>query len=175
MGVLVPSINPFGFQVTMAPIDGFDGYFISNRGDVWSARQSGKWLKPHLTKHGYQTVGLRKNNIRIRTLIHRLVALAFIPNPNNLPQVNHKDECKTNNTTDNLEWCSADYNSNYGTRNSRISKPVVNLDTGERFESTLEVQRKLGICCSSITEVCKGNKKRHTAGGYHWAYESEAS
>jgi hypothetical protein len=175
MDVSVPSINPFGLRVKMAPIDGFDGYYISDHGDVWSARQSGRWLKPHLTECGYHTVGIRKNNVRMRVLVHRLVALAFIPNPLHFPQVNHKDECKTNNTIDNLEWCTARYNSNYGTRNKRIRKPVINMDTLERFESTIAAAKATGISESSICEVCKHKPKRYTAGGFHWAYESEVS
>ena len=67
-------------------------------------------------KKHYMEVNLSKNNKVTHYLIHRLVAQAFIPNPNNLPQVNHKDENRENNRVDNLEWCTAEYNTNYGTR-----------------------------------------------------------
>jgi len=175
MAIPIPSISPLGLQVKMAPIDGFDGYYISDHGDVWSARQSGRWLKPSLSNNGYHTVGLRKNEVRVRVLVHRLVALAFIPNPRNLPQVNHKDECKTNNVIDNLEWCTARYNSNYGTRNKRIRKPVINMDTHEKYESTTAAANATGISESAICEVCNHKPKRHTAGGFRWAYESKVS
>ena len=73
------------------------------------------------TRQGYLTVTLHINGKTVRIFVHRLVAMAFIPNPENLPCVNHKDEVKTNNNVDNLEWCTREYNNNYGTRNERIS------------------------------------------------------
>jgi hypothetical protein len=73
---------------------------------------------------GYIRITLRKNNKNVYASLHRLVAEAFIPNPNNLPQVNHKDEDKTNNCVDNLEWCTTSYNINYGTRNERVGRKI---------------------------------------------------
>ena len=71
---------------------------------------------------GYMTIQLYKDGRYHNCGVHRLVAMAFIPNPDNLSQVNHKDEDKTNNTVDNLEWCTAKYNCNYGTRNIRTNE-----------------------------------------------------
>ena len=145
---------------------------------------------------GYLRIPLSKSNERKKYSIHRLVAQAFIPNPNNLPQVNHKDENKTNNfvflkkddTVDlgksNLEWCDGKYNKNYGTRNKRIAEkqlnspkfsiPVLQIDvnTGRvisDYQSTMEAERRLNIFHCNISACCKG--KRKTAGGYKWRYK----
>lgn len=96
-------------------IKGFEGeYEVDTLGNVYSLKTNIK-LKPNNSKNPYYTVHLRHNGKRIAKNIHRLVAEAFIPNPDNLPQVNHKDECKHNNNVDNLEWCTALYNTRYGT------------------------------------------------------------
>lgn len=105
-------------------IEGYEGlYQVSNEGRVksfWSGKE--KILKQHNCK-GYLEVGLYKKEDKQKyKLIHRLVAETFIPNPNNLPQINHKDENKTNNSVDNLEWCSRSYNINYGSRNEKVGK-----------------------------------------------------
>lgn len=130
-------------------IEGYEGlYQVSNEGRVKSLKRYKKsraggvteiqerFIKLHLNQHGYYQAPLCKdNNIRMFA-VHRLVARAFIPNPNNLPQVNHKDECKTNNVVcfnpdgsidterTNLEWCDNKYNSRYGTRGERISEKL---------------------------------------------------
>ena len=104
-------------------ISGFNGkYKISNFGRVKSFHNNKElMLKPSVSHYGYPRVTLYYNGISKYYEIHRLVALYFIPNINNLPCVNHKDENKLNNHADNLEWCSILYNVNYGTRNERIS------------------------------------------------------
>ena len=112
-------------------IKGYEGlYSISNKGRVICWNYKGLGYPRDITPHcsGYQRVGLVKNGVRKTYLVHRLVAIAFIPNPNNLPIVNHKDESKDNsfvgtaenNYEDgNLEWCTVKYNINYGTRIER--------------------------------------------------------
>lgn len=140
-----------------------------------------KLLKPIIQNNGYFTVTLYKNKKDTIYYIHKLVAQAFIPNPDNLPCVNHKDENKTNNNVDNLEWCSYNYNNNYGTRNEAISKamtnnllqskPVICVETGIVYPSMQEVERLLKIHNSHICACCKGKRKR--AGGYHWKYAKE--
>ena len=163
-------------------IEGYSGlYQVSNLGNVRSLIRN-RVLKPAKTRCGYLNVILCNGEKKTHHLIHRLVAAAFIPNPTNLPQVNHKDECKTNNMVDNLEWCSGDYNSNYGTRNERVgkanaivlinnplkSKAVLCVETGVIYPSSAEVYRLFGFSQSHIRECCNG--KRKSAYKYHWKY-----
>lgn len=96
----------------------------NKRGTLYRRPIKGKLLSLNSTDDDYISVALTKDNITIFPSIHRLVAQAFIPNPDNLPMVNHKDESRTNNCVDNLEWCTAKYNSNYGMRRERISKSL---------------------------------------------------
>ena len=108
-------------------IPGYEGlYQVSNIGEIKSLNYK-QTHKPHLLsqakdRDGYFRVVLVKDKQRKNKLVHRLVAEAFIPNPNNLPQVNHKDEQAGNNIVTNLEWCTAKYNVNYGTRNKRAGE-----------------------------------------------------
>lgn len=109
-------------------LNGWKGIFqVSNTGKVRRLYKRGpKELKGVIKRGGYKGVLLKANGIFECKLIHRLVATAFIPNPENLPYVNHKDEDKTNNSIDNLEWCDAKYNNNYGTKGKRIRESKLN-------------------------------------------------
>lgn len=178
-----------------ADVPNYEGlYIVSDNGDVKSLFRYKKILKPSKQKNGYLTVELWKNGESKRVLVHRLVASAFIPNPFNYPQVNHKDEVKSNNSLSNLEWCSAKYNMNYGnaakTRHSNIdystkerkeiavkngkktSKPVLQYSiSGEliaKYESIKLASKITGIGASHISDVCKQKRKR--AGGFFWQY-----
>ena len=123
-------------------IPGYEGlYQVSNDGKVRSLNynHTGKKqiLKQYTNKEGYKRIALSKNNKLKWYLVHRLVALAFIPNPNNWPQVNHKDENKANNYVNNLEWMSHKDNCNYGTRNERHSKAM------KGYKHTKEARNKM--------------------------------
>ena len=114
------------------PVVGYEGlYEVSNIGRVRSLDRfyyrlhKGKVLSPTKDRYGYLTVTLNCNGKSKTIKIHRLVAQAFLPNPDNLPQVNHKDEDKTNNNVDNLEWCTAKYNVNFGTRQERYRNTML--------------------------------------------------
>lgn len=112
-------------------IKGYEGlYLVSNLGDVYSCL-SNKKLKPG-SDNGYLKVNLCKNNKVKQFTVHRLVALAFLPNENNYPCVNHKDENPSNNNVNNLEWCTYKYNNNYGSIRERISKTLKGKNAGKK-------------------------------------------
>lgn len=177
---------------------GFEGlYKISNKGNVYSVerkdsigrKRGGFTLKARTKKRGYLDVNLCKNGVLKRKLIHRLVAQAFIPNPNNFLEINHKDENKTNNRVENLEWCTRKYNNNHGKRTEKarrkLSKKVkaVNIESGEvlTFNSTQEARNE-GYAGSNVSLACRGVYKDgtgkligdgHTYRGHRWSYEEE--
>ena len=99
-------------------------YEVSNKGNVRNVRRN-ILLKLTKTKYGYIQVWLYKNGIRTGLRVHRLVAKAFLLNPENLTEVNHKDEDKTNNNVDNLEWCNRKYNVNYGSRKDKVKDTAI--------------------------------------------------
>ena len=150
-------------------------YQVSNTGKVRSLKfGKKKVLKPIVCASGYLQVGLCVNG-KVKTFrIHRLVAMAFIPNDDmeNKTQINHIDEIKTNNCVENLEWCTREYNNNYGTRTERTakakSKKVYCVELDRIFPSTHEASRQLGLAHNSISRCCNGKYK--TCGGYHWKY-----
>ena len=157
----------------MKDVQNYEGlYAITSCGKVYSYR-SKKFLKPRKNKSGYLQVCLCKDNEQKNCLVHRLVAEAYLPNPNNLPCVNHKDENKENNALPNLEWCDIAYNSNYGSRNQKIaksrSKPVYCEELNRTFDSTRAAARELGLSYGNISSCCNGKLK--TTGGYHWRYQ----
>ena len=138
-----------------------------------------KILKPWPNNGNYLMVGLYKNKNCKPFYVHRLVAITFIPNPNNLPQVNHKDENKANNRVENLEWCTAKYNTNYGTALKRMAEKLTNGKRSKKVDqytldgefvrtwpSVRQITRDLGIL--GVCACCKG--KRPSAGGFVWRY-----
>lgn len=158
-------------------IVGYEGlYEVSDLGRVKNIK-TGRILSSKNNGIGYLFVDLYKNGIHKGFYIHRLVAYVFIPNPQNLPQVNHRDENKSNNTVDNLEWCTRDYNMNYGTIKERIAekhcKPVLQFDLQGNFirewPSLAKVYEELGIHKSDISRCCLGKFK--TSGGYVWRFK----
>lgn len=152
----------------MKDVQNYEGlYAVTSCGKVYSHKRK-KFLKPREVG-GYLQVSLYKGGEREFYLIHRLVAEAYLPNPNNLPCVNHKDENKENNALQNLEWCTYEYNNNYGSRNQKISKPVFCVELNKTFDGARIAARELGLDQSHITKCCKGKQK--TTGGYHWRYQ----
>ena len=156
----------------MKDIIGYEGlYAVTSCGKVYSYRNE-KFLKLQKRKDGYLQVNLCKNSERKKYLVHRLVAEAYLPNPNNLPCVNHRDENKENNALPNLEWCTHEYNINYGSHNKRmaksLSKPVYCEELNKTFDGAAAAARELGLDHSHITKCCKG--KLRTTGGYHFRY-----
>lgn len=166
-------------------IPGYEGlYMVSSIGRVKNCR-TGKIMKPFEYK-GYLQISLTKNGIRKTYRVHRLVAMAFIPNPNNLPEVNHKDEDGSNNCVDNLEWCTRKYNNNYGTRVTRAAKkksikvaqytPDFPCELIKVWSSATEASRELRkqgvkVYDSNINRCCNGQRK--TAGGFGWGWWEE--
>lgn len=154
-------------------IEGYEGlYQVSNLGRVKSSNYhmtgKEKFLKPLKQQGGYFQVMLCKEGKYKHCYVHRLVASTFIENPYNLPQVNHKNEDKTNNSVDNLEWCTSKYNINFGTRTEKVSKQVKCIDTGIVYPSTRYASRQTGVNQASISSCCNGKLK--TAGKLHWEY-----
>lgn len=150
-----------------------DRYVKHPRGDL---RLKGRILKQQIDHNGYLFVSLSKNGKVKMFRIHRLVAQAFIPNPDNLPMVNHKDENPLNNQVFNLEWCTAKYNINYGTGIERMtekrSKPVIqySLDgTFVREWSSMAEAGRNGFILANISACCQGKNKTHK--GYKWEYK----
>ena len=165
---------------------GYEGlYKVSNLGNVMSFKhKKPKLLKPRKDSKGYLQILLSNHNKSIKNfLIHRLVAQAFLPNPNNYPVINHKDENKTNNRVSNLEFCTQQYNTTYGTAQERRakkltnrkdqSKPVLQYDKNgifvKEYPSIMDAERNTGVKHQDIGNVCKGKLK--SAGGYIWKYK----
>ena len=155
-------------QETWKNIEGFDGYQISSLGRVKSVKfGKERILKPRKNNCGYLRVGLCEDGKQEWYLVHRLVANAFIPNSNNLPEVNHIDKDRTNNKVDNLEWCDSTYNNRYS-----LSKPVNQFTLDGRFirrwECMNEIQYQLGFRQGHIWSCCQGIRK--SAYKYIWRY-----
>lgn len=157
-------------------IEKYPNYTISDKGEIVNTNTN-KELKPYIRKDGYVVATLSKGGKKYKCYLHRLVAETFIPNPDNLPQVNHKDEDKTNNCVSNLEWITSKDNCNYGTRNERQglghSKPIEQYDLEGNFikewDSAAQVERDLGFNHSNISKCCLG--RYNIAYNYKWKFK----
>ena len=155
----------------MRDVKGYEGlYGITTEGDVYSYKRK-RFLTPFNNARGYLKVGLFKNGKVKNFYVHRLVTDAYLSNPNNLPQVNHKDENKANNCLQNLELCDAKYNNNYGTHIEKIKKPILQCDLEgnlvREWPSATDVGKEVK---SNICMCLKGKQK--TAIGYIWKYKN---
>ena len=182
----------------MLKIKDFEDYLIDENGNIYSTRKK-KYLKTIINKYGYCKVKLQKNKIIKMFSVHRLVALAFIPNPNNCPQVNHIDGNKLNNNVDNLEWCTSKHNMNEAVRiglfenvkkknrenaiknnlckyhvlaNEKTKKKVNQYDKDNNLLNTFESISDASRKTSiKIVAISYAcNGKRKTGGGYIWHF-----
>jgi len=175
------------------PIKEFEGYYINKEGQVKSIRSfkgtKEKILKNSKNRQGYKTISMMKNGKVHTKTLHRLLAKAFIPNPQNYPCINHIDGNILNNSLENLEWCTYGYNekeayriglkkgawcnkkNNEHPRSKRVIQYDLNGNLLKTWESASEVERQLKILVSSISQCCSGINK--SAGGYKWRYENE--
>jgi len=179
-------------------IPNYEGYYqVSNLGRVkslkrrvYAGRKRTRWQYERILSNkknngnGYVVVALNKDGISTNKYVHRLVAEIFIPNIHNLKYINHKDENKKNNCVNNLEWCSAQYNSTYNDihikrgiklRNNKYSKKVIKLDDNDNvikeYPSISEASRQNGVSYQAISD-CLRSKQKHSA-NYKWVYKEE--
>ncbi len=171
-------------------IPNFEGlYQINEKGEVKDLNRN-YIRKNSISTTGYYSIRLRKNKKYKNFLIHRLIALLFIPNPNKYPIINHKDSNRLNNDIDNIEWCThkqntkamidqerniAPWKDKKGKLNHR-SKPVLQFDRDMNFikewENAMEIQRELGFLAGNVSACCRGNKNYSYAYGFIWKYKN---
>lgn len=173
---------------------GFEDYYeVSNHGRIRSLDRvtnngtqirKGRIIKQKKYKSGYMYAHLSKDGKEKWYTVHRIVAMAFIPNPNNYDEINHKNEIKSDNSVENLEWCTKRYNTNYGTGNRRrslshLNHPNQSIQVSQynpdgsfikRFPSLKEAERETGVDSTQISKCCRGMKMFNTAGGYKWSF-----
>lgn len=178
------------------PVVGYEGlYEVSNIGRVRSLGfpmrchnmkfvRRGKILSLSLSEFGYLRAKLCKDGLQKKYMVHRLVSEAFIPNPNNYPFVNHKNEIRHDNRVENLEWCTRLYNMRFGNcinkirethiNNKKLSKKCAKCDLDgtilEMYPSQAEAARKNKLCQGRISSCCMGKAKCKTHGGYKWIF-----
>lgn len=155
-------------------VEGYEGlYQVNQFGEVKSLpKQIGlgymtkeKILKPRLQNSGYLTVNLSKDGKSLNKTVHRLVAKAFIPNPERLPEIDHIDGDKTNNVVENLQWISHTENNRKKTTGIGIPKRVENVETGEIFETIAAAAKQYNVSRTAISQAVKREGK---SAGYHW-------
>ena len=167
------------------PVVGYEGkYEVSNYGHVRSLfKNRGKIRKSVINKSGYCVVGLYSDGREVKHFVHRLVATAFIENPHDYPEVNHKDEDKSNNHVENLEWCNHKYNMDYKKNlhpkfmlckepKKRIREVNQYTKDGQfirKWSCVMEIEREMGLNADSIWSCCN---RGHSSQGYRWEFAS---
>lgn len=174
-------------------VNGYEGYYkVSNFGKIKSCLRivkhglgnadrtiKSRIIKPYNDNHGYHMVSLSKDGKVKKHKVHRIVAEAFIPNPENKPTENHLNEIRNDNRASNLEWATYKENNDHGGHNERVSKtlskPIEQLDKNgnkiSSFESVREASLATGIHIMNI-KSCLAHKNRVFAGGYKWRYKA---
>lgn len=160
---------------TWRDVPGYEGlYQVSDQGRVKNAR-SGHIRKPREKWDGYLQVNLSRNNRAQSMAVHRLVALAFLPNPESKPQINHINGKKTDNRAENLEWCTGSENQRHRfdvlKKRAGNKKPIVCTDTGRIYPSAKAAAEELGVQRSAISCCCNGSRS-HTK-NYHFKFLEE--
>lgn len=162
------------------PVPGYSLYEVSNYGRIRSnnpkTHKNPIIMRQYPDKDGHLKIRLYLNGSVKNFFVHRIVASAFIPNPQQLPVVNHKDENPANNHVDNLEWCTVQENTIYNNMPDRradaLRRPIVQMDMSGTvirvWSGQAQIQAETGFCGSNICGVCKG--KRKSANGFKWAY-----
>ena len=155
------------------PVVGFEEFYLVNTSGYVFSRITGKIRRPVLNKKtGYNTLVLCGDHIKKTKCVHRIVAEAFIENPNGFGFVNHKDENKLNNDVSNLEWCSKAYNNTYNGKTQRCCKKVIQTDPETGIETLWQSAKKAseaGIAhYKNISACCRGLRK--SAGGFEWRF-----
>lgn len=166
-------------------IPGYEGlYSITRDGNLWGNKRN-KWCKPSLNSKKYLQFGLCKNGIKKSSKIHRLVALTYMPNSYNYPEVNHINGIKADNRIENLEWCTHEENMHHAWKNglnhnniilgnktntNPLNKSVECIETGIIYHSAMEAQRQTRIKQSQISSCCLNKYGFKTAGKFTWRY-----
>lgn len=162
-------------EKTITWVPGYESiYQISSDGKVWNVK-SGATLRGNVNSHGYVVVSLTKDGVKKDCKLHRLLALAFLPNPNDYDCVNHKDGNKLNNSLDNLEWCTKGYNNRHAREQLDIdfgAKPVCQTTMSGDFvafwANLSQAAKSAGVSPACIARCCEGYA--NSAGGYRWEF-----
>lgn len=160
-------------KVILKSVPEYEGLYVAdNYGNIYNAKTMRK-LKLCESHHGYKRIMLFKNGKGKTFAVHRIIATLFVDNPHNFSEVNHKSENTSDNSAENLEWCTRKYNINYGNRLDKFMMKTVQKDLSgniiAEYKSQAEASKQTGISQGSISNACSGRCK--TAGGYIWYCE----